>query len=110
MNFVIRHLSFVLRNLRLISMAIAAVVSIPKNAIASPATQPLAIEARMSCPTDVETLTQRLLQDLPGYANRVLRRSQILDVPDDTYTFSVLLAGRAEYQPLDLKTVEQSQI
>ncbi|WP_199302793.1 hypothetical protein [Oscillatoria sp. FACHB-1406] len=68
------------------------------------------IQPRSVCPADLETLTQLMLRDLPGYANRVLRRSDILDVPNDNYTFSVILAGRAEYEPLDLSTIPQSQI
>lgn len=53
------------------------------------------------CPADVETLTQGLLRDLPGYANRVAHRS--LGLNQDLAGFgTVLLAGRAEFQPLDI--------
>lgn len=105
MSCVPGSLSFARRHLRLILMAMGVMI-----VIVSISTPTAALETRISCPADVETLTQLLLRDLPGYANRVLRRSAILDVPDDTYTFSILLAGRAEYQPLDLKTTERSQI
>jgi hypothetical protein len=80
-------------------------------AIAFPIPTPQSpIPNRIACPADVETLTPLMLRDLPGYANRVLRRSQILDVPEDRYTFSVILAGRAEYKPLNLATIPESQV
>lgn len=53
------------------------------------------------CPTDLEVLITGLLRDLPGYANRVARRS--LGIPEDNTGFgTVLLAGRAEFEPLDI--------
>ena len=53
------------------------------------------------CPEDVELLVQGLLRDLPGYANRVARRT-LGTFPDDTPFGTVLLAGRAELEPLPL--------
>lgn len=97
-----------------IGLGLSIAIALSGNPAIAPANSNLppllSIQNRISCPADVETLTQLMLRDLPGYANRVLRRSQILDVPEDNYTFSVILAGRAEYEPLDLSTIPQSQV
>lgn len=59
------------------------------------------LRPRTTCPQDVETLTIGLLRDLPGYANRVASRS--LGVNDDIGGFgTVLVAGQAEFEPLDI--------
>jgi hypothetical protein len=57
-----------------------------------------------TCPSDVETLTTLLLKDLPSYANRVIQRTQKLnrDAGFDSY---VVLAGRAEFEPLNLPQI-----
>lgn len=54
------------------------------------------------CPADVELLTQGLLRDLPSYANRVARRT-LGTTPDDTDFGTVIVAGRAELEPLPLE-------
>jgi hypothetical protein len=55
----------------------------------------------MMCPDDVETLVDGLLRDLPDYANRVATRS--LGISEDIAGFgTVLIAGRAEFEPLDI--------
>ncbi|NEQ43319.1 MAG: hypothetical protein F6K00_07065 [Leptolyngbya sp. SIOISBB] len=58
----------------------------------------------MVCPDDLESLTAGLLRDLPSYANRVARRT-LGATPDDTDFGTVLLAGRAEFEPLPLETL-----
>ncbi|MEO1093524.1 MAG: hypothetical protein AAFX01_01325 [Cyanobacteria bacterium J06638_28] len=59
------------------------------------------LRPRTACPRDVEILTAGLLRDLPGYANRVARRS--LGLNEDIVGFgTVLVAGRAEFEPLDI--------
>jgi hypothetical protein len=70
--------------------------------------QPL--ENERTCPEDVETLMELLLRDLPSYANRVMRRSRILDNPDDDYDRSLILAGKPEFEPLSLSPVSVSQV
>ena len=55
-----------------------------------------------SCPEAVNLLTQGLLRDLPSYANRVARRT-LGTTPDDTDFGTVLVAGRAELEPLPLE-------
>ncbi|HIK29573.1 MAG TPA: hypothetical protein IGR89_16205 [Oscillatoriaceae cyanobacterium M7585_C2015_266] len=55
---------------------------------------------KSTCPADLETLIPLLLRDLPDYTNRVIRRSRLQGVDYDmTY---VVLAGRAEFEPLAL--------
>ena len=50
---------------------------------------------------DIKTLTPGLLQDLPGYANRVSQRARRLSRSSDVYSY-VILAGRPEFEPLTL--------
>jgi hypothetical protein len=54
-----------------------------------------------SCPADLETLTNLLIQDIPGYANRVIQRVRKLDRPVYLSTY-VIVAGRPEFKPLPL--------
>ncbi len=52
-----------------------------------------------TCPLTLETLADRLAQDLPAYANRVSQRSRLLpDIPPST----MLIASRPELEPLPL--------
>jgi len=59
-----------------------------------------------SCPEDLNLLVDRLLSDLPGYANRVITRSQI-DQKLSTPVF-VIIAGRPEFAPLPLTASQYS--
>jgi hypothetical protein len=62
-----------------------------------------------SCPTDLKTLTDLLLQDLPSYTNRVIQRARRRDAASaakgdrsaDLYSY-VLVAGKPEFEPLPL--------
>jgi hypothetical protein len=63
----------------------------------------------VSCPRDLETLTNRLLKDLPSYTNRVIQRSRQLDRNYDIATY-VLLAGRPEFKPLPLKSLQYNPV
>lgn len=67
-------------------------------------------QTHTTCPSDVKTLTELMLRDLPGYANRVRQRSRILNVPGDRYSNSIIIAGRAEFEPLPLSPLQTSQI
>jgi hypothetical protein len=51
------------------------------------------------CPNEVEPLVQKLMQDLPGYANRVSTRIRPNSLSSRTY---VIYAGRPEFEPLPL--------
>jgi len=59
-----------------------------------------------SCPEDLNLLVDRLLSDLPSYANRVISRSQI-DQKLSTPVF-VIIAGRPEFAPLPLTASQYS--
>ena len=60
---------------------------------------------RSPCPADLETLVDRLLQDLPSYANRVIVRSGFspnTKTPPGYALPQIILAGRPEFEPLPL--------
>lgn len=63
--------------------------------------KPTLLAQSATCPSDVETLTSLMLRDLPNYANRVIQRSRPVneDIDIDLY---IIVAGRAEFQPLTL--------
>ena len=64
---------------------------------------------RSSCPADLETLVDRLLQDLPSYANRVIVRSGFspkTSTPPGDALPQIILAGRPEFEPLPLNSGE----
>jgi len=63
-----------------------------------------------TCPAKVEPLIGLMLQDLPNYANRILRRSRILDDPEDDFSSTVIIAGNPEFEPLPLSPLDISQI
>ena len=50
---------------------------------------------------DVETLTAKLLRDLPSYANRTSQSARRLKRTVDIYSY-VIVAGRPEFAPLTL--------
>lgn len=83
-------------SLGLSPQAIADDPSVPAPDAAAPFLRPPA-----TCPADVASLTQGLLRDLPSYANRVARRT-LGTTPDDTNFGTVIVAGRAELEPLPL--------
>ncbi|MCC3523030.1 MULTISPECIES: hypothetical protein [unclassified Microcoleus] len=65
--------------------------------------------ARSPCPADLEALVDRLLQDLPSYANRVIVRSGF--APNNSRAIGdvqrqIILAGRPEFEPLPLNFAE----
>ena len=63
--------------------------------------------ARSPCPADLETLVDRLLQDLPSYANRVIVRSGFspkTSTPPGYALPQIILAGRPEFEPLPLNS------
>lgn len=65
--------------------------------------------ARSLSPADLEALVDRLLQDLPSYANRVIVRSGF--APNNSRAIGyvpgqIILAGRPEFEPLPLNFEE----
>jgi len=62
---------------------------------------------RSPCPGDLETLVDRLLPDLPSYANRVIVRSGFspkTSTPPGYALPQIILAGRPEFEPLPLNS------
>jgi hypothetical protein len=65
----------------------------------TPAEEVPYLRPRTTCPRDLDTLVTGLIRDLPGYANRVARRS--LGVNQEGIGLgTILLAGRAELEPI----------
>lgn len=65
---------------------------------------PVARAEGAPCPRQLEPLVTRMLPELPSYANRVALRSRRLEregLPGADVTY-ILLAGRAEFEPLEL--------
>ena len=62
-----------------------------------------------SCPSDVETLAEKMVIDLPHYANRVIQRARRLDREVDTYSY-VLIAGKPEFEPISLTPNQYSSV
>lgn len=63
--------------------------------------------ARSHCPENLETLVDRLLQDLPSYANRIIVRSGFSpnnNTPPGYLPPQIILAGRPEFEPLPLNS------
>ncbi len=54
--------------------------------------------AAATCPVELEPLTSKLLEDLPGYANRVIRRTR--GDRTELRARHVVIAGRPEFEPL----------
>lgn len=54
-----------------------------------------------SCPTDITTLTDWMLKDLPSYANRVIQRTRKPRQSADLFSY-VIIAGKPEFEPLKL--------
>ena len=61
------------------------------------------------CPTDLETLTVRMLKDLPNYANRVIQRGRRLERDVDIFSH-ILVAGSPEFEPLDLSQSQYNPV
>lgn len=56
--------------------------------------------SRSGCPVELEPLMERLIEDLPGYANRVMQRNR--NRGDYFPPSNVILAGIPEFEPLPL--------
>lgn len=73
------------------------------SSIAYSAENPTFIRPQTTCPDQLDDLVPLLLRDLPSYANRVSQRAFIEDfrITDDI-PGTIILAGRPEYQPIEL--------
>lgn len=63
----------------------------------------------ITCPSDVETLMELMLKDLPSYANRVTQRARSSDRSVNLYNY-VLIAGRPEFEPLPLTNLQYQPV
>jgi hypothetical protein len=70
------------------------VIGLDWTGIKAEQSQP-SLSPRSACPTDLETLTTQLLEDLPNYTNRANARLGI----SNNY---VIIASRPEFKPLPL--------
>lgn len=94
---------------RLVPATLVLAASLPWPSLASSLPlEPGPIRPATSCPENLETLVAALLRDLPSYANRVASRS--LGVAEETGFGTVLLAGAAELEPIDLERRASSQL
>lgn len=62
-----------------------------------------------SCPTDLKTLTDWMLKDLPSYANRVIQRTRKPRQSADLFSY-VIIAGKPEFEPLKLSQRQYTPI
>ena len=78
------------------------------SALAALATLTIGDPAKAAaCPAAIEPLAAQLLEDLPGYANRSIRR----EIGERTeLTRYVIVAGQAEYEPLPLGSQEYQRV
>lgn len=60
-----------------------------------------------TCPQALETLTAMMLTALPSYTNRVIQRSKRSPAEMNGY---VLVAGRAEFDPLPLRSLQYKPV
>lgn len=56
--------------------------------------------AQSSCPKDFESLSQKLLEELPSYANRVIQRTKFPSRTQSNSTYFIV-AGKPEFNPLE---------
>jgi hypothetical protein len=64
--------------------------------------KPVNLEISNSCSEQsLETLTAKLMLDIPGYTNRVIQRSRRLSKNFETFSY-ILVAGKPEFESLPL--------
>ncbi len=66
-------------------------------------------QSTSTCPNNLEDLTSLLMPQLPSYANRVIQRARKLKRDYDLYSY-VVLAGKPEFQPLNLTHQEYTPV
>lgn len=95
---------------RAIATVFSLCFTIPTFANNSSSIQPTSIPAEKSknCPTDLTTLTTKLLQDIPDYSNRVIQRTQDKHQQANIQTY-IVAAGRPEFEPLNLPQINYTE-
>ncbi len=66
---------------------------------------PASPQGSETCSGDIETLMTWMLEDLPGYSNRVTQRARRSDRSVEVYNY-ILVAGNAEFEPLPLSNLQ----
>jgi hypothetical protein len=64
--------------------------------------QEFLVSQPFACPNKLQPLVDKMLKDLPSYANRVIQRSGN-SYSKSSFKFYILVAGAADYRPLPLK-------
>lgn len=75
---------------------------LPLRSAVAAAAGPEWLRPPLACPQDIETLSQLLVRDLPGYANRVMQR-RLGQVGSGDRPAYVILASRPDLEPLDIR-------
>ncbi len=71
----------------------------------------LRLSQQPGCTVDLEPTIAQLVEDLPGYANRVIRRSRsAIEMELDTRSTYIVRAGRVEFEPLPLGASRSASI
>lgn len=65
--------------------------------------------AEPQCSENINEILPQMLEDIPSYGNRVIQQARKLDRQVDTYSY-VLIASKAEFEPLSLKTQQYEPI
>ena len=78
------------------AVALAAFPNISSMLNLSPA---VSAPKNFTCPQDIQSLTNLMLRDLPGYANRVIQRSIRLN--SDGLSSYVVVAGNPDFNPIN---------
>jgi hypothetical protein len=83
-------------------LALGSIACIIPSVVAKPVSPKLMADTpRIQCPREMSALVDRMLQDLPSYANRVRTRA-------DIRKSFIVLAARPEYEPLPLSILPES--
>ena len=85
------------------AVALAAFPNISSMLNLSPA---ISAPKNFTCPQDIQSLTNLMLRDLPGYANRVMQRSIRLN--SDGLSSYVVVAGNPDFNPINTDLSPQS--
>ena len=85
------------------AVALAAFPNISSMLNLSPA---ISAPKNFTCPQDIQSLTNLMLRDLPGYANRVMQRSIRLN--SGGLSSYVVVAGNPDFNPINTDLSPQS--
>lgn len=89
---------------RLFRLVLLTAILFPAHrSLAASRPAPKAAPTPIACPADIPTLTDRLLQDLPSYANRIMtRQKNRSEIAGMSY---IVAASRPEFEPLPTRVL-----